>query len=113
MTLNNDDNKQADVYWKLSYDINLPRPKVKVHSVEWDEDQGVLFVYVSTSGRKRNPERYEDGIPLYQPDEDGVDVLVGMSPTRVGQPPQSLVKVFHNEMADRLLGEGDSDGRGS
>jgi hypothetical protein len=45
------------VYWKLAYDINLPRPKVKVHHVEWDNDQGVLFVYVSTASRKRSLER--------------------------------------------------------
>ena len=108
MTLNNSDDKPQDVYWKLSYNLNLPMPKVKVHDVEWDEEQGVLFVYVSTSGRKRKTAAYVDGIPLYQPDENGVDVLVGMKPVALGDPPQTLVKVWHNEMADRLLGEEDA-----
>ena len=104
MTLNDSDQPQDDVYWKLSYNINLPRPKVKVHRVEWDETQGVLFVYVSTSKNKHPRDEYIDGIPLYAPDEDGVDVLVGMNPVALGDPPQTLVKGWHLDMAERLLG---------
>ena len=106
MTLNNNDEQPKNVHWKLSYTLNLPRPKVKVHHVEWDDEQGVLFVYVST-GRKRGLDKYTDGIPLYLPDESGVDVLVGMKPVELGEPPQTLVKGWHNQLAEHLLGEGD------
>lgn len=105
MTLNDSAPKRQDVYWKLAYDINMPRPKVKIHHVEWDEDRGVLYIYISTSGRKRKPEAYLEGAPLYQPDETGYELLVGMSPVDLGKPPQSLVKGHHIERADRLLGE--------
>jgi len=117
MTLNNDDAPDTTppepVYWKLAFDINLPRPKVKVHRVEWDEEVGALFVYVSTSGRKRSPEKYIDGIPLYQPNEFGYDQLVGLSPVDLSETlaledrTQTIVKHMHNDMADRLLGSDD------
>ena len=93
-----------NVYWNLGYDINLPEG-VKVHHVEWDAEGQVLHIYVSTSGRKRSLTKYTRGIPLYEPDETGYDQLVGMNPVELGDPPQSLVKVMHREMAERLLGE--------
>lgn len=117
MTLNNDETDTTPsepIYWKLAFDINLPRPKVKVHRVEWDEEQGALFVYISTSGRKRSPEKYIDGIPLYKPNEFGYDQLVGLSPVDLSDTlsledrTQTIVKHMHNDMAERLLG--DSDG---
>jgi hypothetical protein len=97
--------EKQDVWWKLAYDINMPRNgKVKVHGAQWDPDQQALFIYVSTSDEERDLSEYQEGIPLYEPAEDGVDELVGMNPTDLGDPPQTLVKGFHRNLTEHLLG---------
>jgi hypothetical protein len=94
-----------NIHWKLAYDIALPRDgSVHVHNVEWDEDAQTLFVYVSTSKRHRKPENYKTGTPLYEENEAGFYDLVGMNPDSMNDPPQTLVRQIHVEMAERLLG---------
>ena len=94
-----------NVYWDLVYDINLPRNgKVKVHGAKWDDETGVLHVYVSTSDEELDVEDYVEGTPLYEPAEDGYDELIGMNPVSLGDPPQSLVKGRHRQMAELHLG---------
>jgi hypothetical protein len=98
--------EKQDVYWKLAYDINLPRNgKVKVHGAQWDEERQALYVYVSTSDTESDLSEYQEGVPLYEPAEDGVDELIGMNPYELGDPPQTLVKGFHRQLADHLLGQ--------
>lgn len=99
-----------DVYWDLTYDINLPRNgKVKVHGASWDEETKILHVFVSTSDVEGSIAQYQEGVPLYEPAEDGYEELVGMNPVEVGDPPQSLVKSHHKEMAARVLGDDDAE----
>lgn len=99
------------VYWNLCYDINLPSTgKVKVHTVTWDPDSEMLQVYVSTAEDPIDPEDYTQGVPLYEmnPEEARYE-LVGMNPIGLGDPPQTLVKDHHVEMAKRLLKEKTDD----
>jgi hypothetical protein len=98
----------GDVYWKLAYDVNMPRSgKVKVHGAQWDADTGVLYLYVSTSEEELDLAEYQEGIPLYEPSEDGYDELIGMKPVELGEPPQTLVKIWHRQMAEHHLGGSD------